>query len=98
MTISTEPTVKTGTHAFNVSGTADQSAFAFVCGYVQTQSETLATAVMAFRAVGDTDSDGVYDDQDRCPNERGVDERTGQGSSRPETRPGPPAQIGRWCS
>ena len=130
MTISTEATVKTGTHPFSVSGTADQNAFAFVrifddagtgcpansgsgaaaggsvsdegrmvqgdfaysstyfvnrggayllCGYVQSQSgETLASATAAFRAIGDTDGDGVYDDQDRCPNEHGVDERTGQ--------------------
>ena len=138
-------TVKDDTqHPYTASGTADQSAFAFVgifvdegrgcpensgssrapgssvtpengqtvngpfqysgtyfvnsagsyllCGYLKSgPNETLATAIKAFRAVSDTDSDGLRDDQDACPNERGTDERTQNG---PTTADGCPIRDG----
>lgn len=64
---------------FRYSGTffVNSAGSYLLCGYVKSgPDETLATAITAFRAIGDTDGDGVYDDQDRCPNEFGTDERT----------------------
>lgn len=84
------------TGSFQYSGTyfVNSSGSYLLCGYTMaSDGRTLATAITAFKAVSDTDGDGVRDDQDACPNERGVDERV-QGPSPTYTADGCPIRDG----